>query len=96
MSSISNVAGAGATMVSHRGPSQGGLQTELSKLKREHSACVNCESARTLEGKLTIQKLEIQIGTVESKLAQQQVTETRASDSPAAATTAPNRVDLYA
>jgi hypothetical protein len=74
----------------------GGLQTALAQLKKEHSACVNCESAATQSGKLNIQKLEIQIASIEVKLGGSYVKPTDAPSSNDIARSTPGRIDLYA
>jgi hypothetical protein len=98
MTAISNVSSQSyATMQSPSGSAaNGGLQTALAQLKKEHSACVNCGSAATQSGKLNIQKLEIQIASIEVKLGGSYVKQIDAPSSSDIARSTPGRIDLYA
>jgi phage shock protein A len=55
---------------SSMGPSRTGLEAQLARYKKEQSACVNCASSSTAEGKRQIQDLDRKISVTESKLQQ--------------------------
>ena len=85
------------------GTSRAGLEAQLTRYKKEHSACVNCESAKTQSGKLNIQSLETKISQIESRI--QEITPTKPTDDSAAvgpSTSQPTstslgiQVDVYA
>lgn len=72
------------------------MKVELRKLEREHAACVNCSSASTDAGQRNIQRLEIQIEQIKSRLS---VPSTQSADSvnaPVSSTARPGSVDIYA
>lgn len=60
------------TQATGGGP-DGGARVELAKLQREYSACVNCASADTPEGKLNIQRLETRIGSLQARIERRSV-----------------------
>jgi hypothetical protein len=98
MSSSTNISVALAPSLS--GVSRNGLQAQLNQLKREHSACVNCETANTQSGQLNIEKLANQIARVETKINQtdQVQTPTTSKDSGAKqlGASSPSRIDTFA
>jgi hypothetical protein len=73
-----------------------GLKVQLGKLKKEHAACVNCESAKTEVGQRNIQRLDVQIQQLESRLSVQ----AKPASAPAATSTSGTTVgtvtDTYA
>ena len=53
------------------GPSRGGagnLRAQLAEAKRELTACLNCDSARTARGQAEIQRLTAQVAALEARL----------------------------
>lgn len=76
----------------------GGDAVELARLRKEYSACVNCSSATTSEGKRGIQQLDNQIKTLESRMKMPpQATPSAviaAATSPATSST--SLIDVYA
>jgi hypothetical protein len=93
MSAVSTIS---SNATPYAGASASGLRVELADLKKEHSACVNCASASTPEGRLNIQKLETQISGIEAKLVENRVSEARPSASVDSGYSATGRIDLYA
>jgi hypothetical protein len=79
-----------------RSASAPGIEVELDKLKKEHSACVNCSSASTESGKRNIQQLDVRIKQLEARLSVNATGATRAIDSIVASTARPGSIDLYA
>jgi hypothetical protein len=75
------------------------LRAELARYERVRSDCVNCSSAKTIEGKRNIQNLDTQISALKAKLtgvpqpnaATTGVAEARSSTTPATA----GRIDVY-
>lgn len=49
-------------------PKTGGAEVALQKLRKEYSACVNCDTADTPEGKRNIDDLGNQIRVLEERL----------------------------
>ena len=86
------------SFVSNTGLSRTGLEAQLARYEKERSACVNCESADTLDGKLDIQQLDAKIRTIQVRL--QSVPESRSvsdlNDTASATATSPDRIDVYA
>jgi hypothetical protein len=81
------------------GASRTGLQAQVARYEKERSACVNCASADTLQGKENIQRIEGAISTLRARLtavpaadATQATDETRSSTAP----TRPGGIDVYA
>src|SRR4051812_24793067 len=75
------------------------LRAELARYERVRSDCVNCSSAKTIEGKRNIQNLDTQISALKAKLtvvpkpdASTSGAEARSSTTPATA----GRIDVYA
>jgi hypothetical protein len=50
------------------GPSVVGLQAQLDRYQKELSDCTNCSSAKTLEGRQSIQTLSNQIGEIKARI----------------------------
>jgi uncharacterized protein HemX len=50
-----------------------GLQGQLSRYEKELSACVNCDSALTLEGKQKIQEVSDRIAQIKARIEQLEV-----------------------
>ena len=73
-----------------------GLRVELAKLRKEYSACVNCDSANTQAGKLNIQKLDTQIKSLESRLTTPTQSAAAIQPTPSADTTVGRLIDFYA
>jgi hypothetical protein len=90
MASLSGIGSAAG----YAGASTSGLQVELANLKREQSACINCASADTQEGKLNIQKLATEISSVQLKL-EQTVPQSNATTTLSNNASA-GRLDVYA
>ena len=57
------------------GPSTGGLEARLERYQKELSACVNCDSANTREGRQTIQALSNKISEIKMRLEEVAVTQ---------------------
>jgi hypothetical protein len=62
---IGSSTSAGAAVSS---PPIGGLDAQLARYQKELSECVNCESAKTPEGKKTIQAVSDKISVVKARL----------------------------
>jgi hypothetical protein len=60
-----------------------GLQAQLSRLEKELSACVNCATATTTEGKAKIEAVSTRIAQVQARIAQSEEAE---QNKPAART----------
>ncbi|HEY4367542.1 MAG TPA: hypothetical protein VGN07_09965 [Steroidobacteraceae bacterium] len=73
-----------------------GMKVELEKLRKEHSACVNCASAETDVGKRNIQRLETQIAQIEARLGVQGARPTESVDSTVSSTSRSGSIDAYA
>lgn len=58
-----------------------GLQAQLSRLEKELSACVNCATATTTEGKAKIEEVSTRIARVRDRIVQSKAAE---PDKPAA------------
>lgn len=52
------------------GGGSAGLQGQLSRFEKELSACVNCDSATTLEGKQKIQEVSGRIAQIKARMEQ--------------------------
>ena len=81
------------------GASNTGLRAQLSRYEKERSACVNCASADTIEGKRNIQNIDSEINSLKARLtavpradATVSSVEARTATAPAAA----GRIDVYA
>ncbi len=57
-----------AYSASSLGPASAGLEAQLSRLQKELSDCVNCDSAKTTEGKAKIQAIEGKINAIQARL----------------------------
>lgn len=77
---VSSISTYGAATPVTAGTSRTGLEGQLAKYEKERSACVNCASASTLQGKQKIQELDSTIRTLQSQL--QAVSAAGSSDSP--------------
>ncbi len=77
------------------------LRAELARYERVRTDCVNCSSAKTIEGKRNIQSLDTQISALKAKLTvvQQPDASTSRAGSEAVSSSAPapaGRIDVYA
>lgn len=77
------------------------LRADLARYERVRTDCVNCSSAKTIEGKRNIQNLDTQISAIKAKLtvvpqpgASASVAGGEARSSTATATA--GRIDVYA
>jgi len=59
-----------------------GLDAQLARYSKELSECVNCESAKTPEGKQAIEEVSNKISTVKARL--EEIAAAKASSRPAA------------
>jgi hypothetical protein len=73
-----------------------GLEVQLDKLKKEHAACVNCESAKTAAGQRNIQRLDGQIQQLEARLSVQSSPASSPATTSKSATTIGILIDAYA
>ena len=64
------------------GPSAAGLQSQLDRYQQQLSDCVNCSSAKTLEGKEEIQALSGKIGEIKARI--EKMTSEKSNTQPAA------------
>ena len=64
------------------------LNAQLNRLKQQLADCVNCESAKTPEGKANIQKITLRVGETEARLNQFSQTDPRADNMHAKSTEA--------
>jgi len=62
------------------------LRAQIARVEKERSECVNCASAKTLQGKQNIQSLDSEIKTLKAQLTTTQPT----------ASTVGGRIDVYA
>jgi phage shock protein A len=91
--------GSPAIAASQSGASKTALRAELTRYEKQRTECVNCSSARTIEGKRNIQNLDSQIDTLKAKLTVVAQSHAPASASEARSSTAPSaagRIDVYA
>ena len=58
------------------------IEAQIARYKQELSNCVNCETAKTMQGKANIQALTSKISILESRL--EKVTTSNPDDQPAA------------
>jgi hypothetical protein len=98
MSSLSAI-GSPASGSAQSGMSKTALRAEIARYERVRSDCVNCSSAKTIEGQRNIQSLDTQISALKAKLtvvprpeASTTGAEARSSSTPATA----GRIDVYA
>jgi hypothetical protein len=75
------------------------LRAQLSRYEKERSECINCPSARTLEGKQNIQKLDAAIDSLKGQLDGVRQTSSVGTQAGAQVITASQdagRIDVYA
>ncbi len=62
------------------GPTAAGLQAQLDRYQQQLSDCVNCSSAKTLQGQEAIQTLSNKIGEIKARI--EQITATKINTQP--------------
>jgi hypothetical protein len=67
-----------------------GLRAQLADYQKQLSECVNCASAKTLEGKAQIQALSDKIGDIKARLDRLAAPDTRRVEQAAASASADN------
>src|SRR5689334_11506847 len=75
------------------------LRAQLSRYEKERSECINCPSAKTLEGKQNIQKLDAAIDSLKGQLdgvRQASSAGTQAGAQEVTASQGSGRIDMYA
>jgi hypothetical protein len=60
--------GSSAVGAAQSGTSKTALRADLARYERVRTDCVNCSSAKTIEGKRNIQNLDTQISAIKAKL----------------------------
>jgi hypothetical protein len=79
--------------------SKAALRAELARYEKVRSDCVNCPSAKTIEGERNIQNLDTQISALKAKLTVVAQPDASASGAESRSSTAPavvGRIDVYA
>ena len=69
------------------GVSTAGIEAQIAHYKKQLSDCVNCESAKTLEGKAAIQAISNKISAAEARIEQITTAKSTAKPSVSGATT---------
>ena len=82
--------GSSASMnVSGGQPSRAALRAEIARYQHQLSDCVNCVTAKTLEGKVHIQELSDKISVDQQRVKQSEAQQSSASETAAGRSEAP-------
>lgn len=95
MTAIAATAATTATFSQSTG-SRVALRADLSRYEKQLSDCVNCDSARTPEGKRNIQDLDARISTLKAQLNIVPQAGSGAAVGESVSPTASGRIDVYA